>query len=308
MLPLREYIKEPRICLYSLLREYGFMIPDRLYLQMIYYLKMGKRLNLANPQTFGEKMQWLKLNDRNPRYTMMVDKYAVKDFVAKVIGKQYVIPTLALWDNPNEVNLDDLPQQFVIKTTHGGGGDDIFVCKDKTFFNRDIFLQQFNKSIQKNTYIPFREWPYKNVHRRIMAERFIYDSSNPNSDLTDYKFYCFSGVPTFCQVIKNRHVKETIDFFDMDWRHLEFYGLNPKAKPSETEIARPVHFDKMKEIARQLSVGLLFSRIDLYDTSEGPFFGEITLYPNSGFGLFTPSKYNIILGNMIHLPNMGKNS
>lgn len=261
---------------------------------------MGKPLNLKNPQTFSEKIQWLKLYDRNQMYTIMVDKYAVKDFVAEKIGRKYVIPTLGVWDRPEEINFDELPQQFVLKTTHGGGSEGVVVCDDKTSLKKERVIELLQQAFKEDIYKAFREWPYKNVHRKIFAECYIGDK---NQDMIDYKFYCFSGVPMFCQVIMGRHTKETIDFFDMEWCHQNFYGLNPKAMPAKTEPNKPLHFDKMKEIARQLSQGLIFSRIDLYDTINGPFFGEITLFPASGFGTFTPNKYNLILGEMIKLPN-----
>lgn len=309
MLPLIEYIKHPRILLSSILRDYGFWIPDKCYLQIKYYLETGKILYLSNPKTFGDKIQWLKLYDRRPEYTMMVDKYAVKDFVARIIGKEYVIPTIGVWDKPEDINFDSLPNQFVLKTTHGGGSCGVVICTNKGLMDREGTINRLNSALKFDIYNSFREWPYKNVLHRIIAEPYISNSSNSNQDLTDYKFYCFNGVPTYCQIIKDRHTKETIDFFDMDWCHQIFYGLNPVYKlipdiePAEIVPAKPIHFDKMKEIAQKLSAGLTFSRIDLYDTNDGPLFGEITLYPASGIGTFTPNYYNTILGEMIKIFN-----
>lgn len=309
MLPLKEYIKHPSLFFSSVLRDYGFWIPDRWYLQMKYYLEMGNWLNLKSPKTFGEKIQWLKLYDRRSEYTMMVDKYAVKDYVASVIGKEYVIPTLGVWDSPEEIDFDDLPQQFVLKPTHLGGGS-VFICKNKTSFDINGVVERMKGALKGDMYKVYREWPYKNVPRRVIAEKYIKNSSDESLDLTDYKFYCFSGIPMYCQVIKDRNSKETIDFFDMDWNHQTFYGLNPvyvsssKIVKAKRAPAKPIHFDEMKEMARKLSEGLPFSRIDLYDTKNGPLFGEITFYPASGIGTFAPSEYNIILGEMINLPNM----
>ena len=303
MLSMIEYTKHPKLFFASLLRAIGFLFPDKLYLQLLYYLIMGKRLSIKNPRTFGEKIQWLKLYDRRPEYAIMVDKYAAKKYVTNLIGSEYVIPVLGVWDRPEDINFDGLPQQFVLKTTHGGGSCGVIICKNKGLMDREGTIKRLNSALKYDVYNTFREWPYKNVPHRIIAEPYISNSSNSNQDLTDYKFYCFNGVPTYCQVIKDRHTKETIDFFDMEWRHLSFYGLNPNVGPAEIVPAKPIHFDKMKEIAHILSERLTFSRIDLYDANDGPLFGEITLYPASGIGTFNPYEYNAILGEMIKLPN-----
>lgn len=309
MLSLKEYIKNPRLLLSSILRECGFWISDKWYLQIKYYLETGKRLHLRHPRTFGEKIQWLKLYDRQPKYTMMVDKYAVKHYVGRIIGVKYVIPTIGIWENPEDINFDSLPNQFVLKTTHGGGSSGVILCRDKTKMDKESIVNILRSALKNDVYKPFREWPYKDVPRRIIAEPYVNDSFDSNKELTDYKFYCFNGVPRYCQVIKDRHTKETIDFFDMNWQHQMFYGLNPvyglvpDVEPAEIEPAKPILFDKMKEIAYKLSSGIPFSRIDLYDTNEGPRFGEITLYPASGIGTFKPNIFNTILGEMINLPN-----
>ena len=286
----------------SMLIHFGTWIPDTLYLQILYILMTGKRLHLDKPITFSEKLQWLKLYDRQPKYTVMVDKYSVKDLVSGIIGKKYLIPTLGVWNRPETIDFNQLPQQFVLKTTHGGGGS-VVICKDKDQLDKENVVKKLHKELKRNIYDDYREWPYKRVRRRIIAELYIENQDNSNKNLTDYKFYCFNGVPKYCQVIKNRRSKETIDFFDMEWLHQEFYGLNPKARPAESVPVKPKHFEKMKEIARKLSTGLVFSRIDLYDTIDGPLFGEITFYPASGMGTFTPNKYNYILGEMINLPS-----
>ena len=303
MLALRVYAKHPRIFFSSILREYGFWISDKWYLQMMYYLQVGEKLHLKKPKTFCEKIQWLKLYDRRPEYSMMVDKYAVKYYVGSIIGEEYIIPTYGVWDKPDDIDFDNLPRQFVLKTTHGGGGSGVIICKEKALMKREEILRKLSTALNNDIYKYLREWPYRDVPRRIIAEKYIENTSDRSEDITDYKFYCFNGVHTFCQVIKDRQSKETIDFFDMEWRHQVFYGLNPFARPAEAEPVKPTHFTKMKEIARQLSVGLIFSRIDLYDTKDRPLFGEISFFPASGLGSFTPSQYNHILGEMIKLPS-----
>lgn len=304
MKPLKYYKENPKVFLSSLLMVIGFWLPDKLYLMMLYYLNTGSPLNLRHPQTFGEKMQWLKLYDRKAEYTMMVDKYTVKEYVAGIIGKEYIIPTLGVWDRPEDVNFDNLPQQFVLKTTHGGGSTGVVICKDKFTLDKNRVIKELKKSLRQDIYQKYREWPYKNVQRRIIAEQYLEDVDNPDEDMIDYKFYCFNGKPQFCQVIGGRHTQETIDFYDMNWQHQEFIGLiglNTKAVNSSFIQCRPRHFDKMKEIAHILSQGIAFSRIDLYDTIERPYFGEITLYPFSGLGEMRPFHYNLLLGEMIKL-------
>lgn len=306
MLPLHCYISHPNVLLESLLRKYGGWIPDKQYLQMLYYLKMHKRLNLDNPQTFSEKIQWLKLYNRRPEYTMMVDKLAVKDYVAGIIGSEYIIPTLGVWDRPEDIDFDSLPNEFVLKTTHGGGGGGVVICKDKLLFDKKGAINKLRIAMKQDIYKKLREWPYKNVKRRIIAEKYIEEALNPRSDLKDYKFYCFNGIPKFCQVIGERRIKETIDFFDMEWTHQDFCGLCPADAPLLFEPAKmaplqPLHYKKMREVARMLSYGIPFCRIDLYDTPIQAYFGEITFYPASGLGVFTPSKYNGRLGEMITL-------
>lgn len=301
MQPLSVYIRQPRVILFLIIQKLNFLFPDNLYLQLLYYFNTGNILHLKCPQTFGEKIQWLKLYDRKPEYTMLVDKYAVKDYVARIIGEEYVIPTLGVWDRPEDINFDELPRHFVLKATHLGGGD-VIICRDKALFDKKKAVKKLRRALRGDIYKTYREWPYKNVPRRIIAEKYIENSYGKSQDLTDYKFYCFNGAPMFCQVIMDRHTKETIDFFDLEWHHQPFFGLNPIGKPSSIEPEKPIHLDEMIRIANKLSKDTFFSRIDLYDTPAGPLFGEITFYPASGMGVFTPNKYNTILGEMIKLP------
>lgn len=301
MLSPFEYIKRPRVFLIALLKKIGFLFPDKMYLKIRYYFETGKRLHLKQPRSFGEKLQWLKLYDRRPEYTVMVDKYAVKDYVAGIIGKEYILPTIGVWDNPEDIVFDALPQQFVLKTTHGGGSGGVVICKDKNILDKKETVKKLKKSLRQDVYKKLREWPYKNVKRRIIAEQYIDNPRGPGKDLVDYKFYCFDGIPHFCQVIGGRSTKETIDFYDMDWQHQAFIGMNPNAINSPVPYQKPNHFEKMREMARQLSKGMAFVRIDMYDTPEKPYFGEITLYPFSGMGEMRPYRYNLILGEMIKL-------
>ena len=201
MQPLLVYIRQPQTILFSLLLKFNKLFPDKLYLQLLYYSNTGNLLHLKNPKTFGEKIQWLKLYDRKNEYTMMVDKYTVKEYVASIIGQEYIIPTLGVWDKPEDINFEQLPLQFVLKPTHGGGGN-IIICRDKALIDRKKVINKLKRALRGDIYKAYREWPYKNVPRKIIAEKYIENPSNENQDLTDYKFYCFNGVPKFCQVIQ----------------------------------------------------------------------------------------------------------
>ena len=288
----------------SILMHLNFLFPDKLYLTLLFRLKMGYWMDWKNPKTFSEKLQWLKLYNRKPEYTTMVDKYAVKEYVAKIIGEEYIIPTLGVWDRPEDIDWDSLPQKFVLKTTHGGGGSGVVICKDKDTFNQDAAVAKLKKSLKGCIYKSFREWPYKNVDRKILAEALLEEltPAKNNTDLPDYKFYCFNGEPIYCQVIRDRRSKETIDFYDMEWKHMPFVGLNPVADNGLNPVARPICQCKMTEICKKLSIGLPFSRVDLYLIDDKIYFGEITFYPASGMGIFTPNEWNDKLGAMIKLP------
>ena len=280
------------------------LLPDKIYLTLKYLNAFGRFPNWKNPQTFTEKLQWLKLYNRKPEYTTMVDKYAVKEYVANIIGEEYIIPTLGVWDKPEDIDWDSLPNQFVLKTTHGGGGEGVVICKDKASFNRKEAIRLLNESLNTDLYVIGREWPYKDVPKRIIAEKFMAPEKSPApKDLPDYKFFCFNGEPHYCQVIRDRHTKETIDFYDMDWNHMPFVGLNPVARNGLTPVARPGNLDEMKEICRKLADSKTFVRVDLYVIDDKSYFGELTLYPASGMGVFTPEEWNDKLGDLLTLPN-----
>ena len=431
----------------SIIKNFFGFLPDKLYLSLRYRCQMGRWINWKHPKTFTEKLQWLKIYDYKPEYTQMVDKLAAKDYVAKRIGKEYIIPTLGVWDRVEDIDWDSLPNQFVLKTTHGGGGGGVVVCKDKRTLNREKAVEKLRSSMRSNAGRTYREKPYLNVPRRIIAEKFMaerspvvssdlidykyycfngvpklimvanerstgdkrfayydtqwnpvhikwgaprpdkefprpdnldemlrvasklsagltharidlynidahvyfgeitfYDGSgfekiDPQSydeylgslmklketvmgggkikvygnkiesipisygykDLQDYKFFCFGGEPKYCQVIRDRSEKETIDFYDMEWRHMPFVGLNPVARNGLNPVAKPQHLETMKDICRKLSKNMRFSRIDLYVIGDKEYFGEITLYPAAGLGKFDPAEWNAKLGDLIKL-------
>ena len=299
MSSIKQLINDPFKLLLSATVRFQKNIPDKWYLMVMFRSSLGYWPNLKHPKTFNEKLQWLKLYDRKPEYTTMVDKYTVKDYVAAIIGEEYIIPTLGVWDKPEDIEWDKLPSQFVLKCTHDSGG--LVICRDKDTLDKAKAIDKLSKSLQHDYYLAGREWPYKDVPRRIIAEKYI-NPSPVGKDLADYKWYCFDGVPQFCQVIQDRNTKETIDFFDTDWNHQEFVGLNPDAGPATITPARPKNLGTQIEIAKKLSKDMPFSRIDLYEIGEKEYFGEITLYPASGFGAFKPDQYNKILGAMLTLP------
>ena len=432
----------------SIIKNFLGFLPDKLYLSLRYRCQLGHWINWKHPKTFTEKLQWLKVYDYKPEYTRMVDKLAVKDYVAERIGNEYIIPTLGVWNRVEDIDWDSLPNQFVLKTTHGGGGSGVVVCKDKRTFDKEKAMEKLRRSMRTNAGRTYREKPYLNVPRKIIAEKFMaektftispelvdykfycfngvpklvmvangrstgdkrfayydtewnpvdikwgapkpdeefpkpsnldemlkvasklsstlvharidlynidahvyfgeitfYDGSGfekiePQSydeylgnlmklnevqvggvkievdgdeiectyasceDLQDYKFFCFDGEPKYCQVIRDRTHKETIDFYDTAWNHQDFVGLNPSARNGFTPVDRPKHLDDMIRICRILSRGMKFSRVDLYVIDDKEYFGEITLYPAAGFGEFTPEDWNERLGDLIKLNDL----
>ncbi len=298
---IENFLSKPQKC-FRLYKKLGLTkwISDETYISKLFFAKMGYQLDLENPHTFNEKLQWLKLYEHKPEYTKMVDKYAVKEHVSTIIGKEYVIPTLRVWNNFDEIDFEVLPERFVLKCTHDSGG--LVIVKNKNDFNKILAKNKIEKSLKRNYFYQGREWPYKNVQPRIIAEMYISDADKVD-ELTDYKFFCFAGEPRYCQVIKGRFKNETIDFYDMKWKHQEFTGLEKPYKPhSAEEIPVPVNFEKMKEFAAKLSSGISFVRIDFYEASGKLYFGETTFYPASGFGEFDIDEWNYKMGDMIKLP------
>lgn len=290
---------KPRLLIAGIWRKVGRLVPDEPYLKIMFKILMGKKLNLNSPKTFCEKLQWLKLYDRRPEYVKMVDKYAVKEYVAGIVGEEYIIPTLGVWDRPEDIDWDSLPDQFVLKCTHDSGG--LVICKDKSKLDKEAAIKKLNHGLKQDYYKVWREWPYKNVPKRIIGEKYISPAAEVK-DLPDYKWYCFDGKPVYCQVIQNRSTQETIDFFDTEWNHQDFIGLNKDAVHSSVIPERPNDLEEQIRLARHLAKDMPYSRIDLFHTDENTYFGEITLYPASGFGRFIPEQYERMLGEMLHLP------
>lgn len=278
---------------------------DELYLRVMCYYSKGRFLNIKKPQTFCEKIQWLKLYDRKPEYTTMVDKYAVKKYVADIIGEKYIIPTLGVWDKTKDIEWGKLPMEFVLKTTCGGGSNGVIVCTNKDNLDKEKTILKLEKSSSQSLYKIHREWPYKNIKNRIIAEKLLKEYKNGErvKDLSDFKFYCFNGEPKYCQVIRDRSTKETIDFYDLEWNHMPFVGLNPKVFNGNTDVPKPSCLDEMINICKKISADIPFLRVDLYLIQGKIYFGETTFFPSSGFGRFEPEEWDKKLGELIHLPN-----
>ena len=286
----------------SVLMRLNFLFPDKLYLTLLFRLKMGYWIDWKNPKTFSEKLQWLKLYNRKPEYTTMVDKHAVKEHVAKIIGKEYIIPTLGVWERPEDIDWDSLPNKFVLKTTHGGGGSGVVICKDKNTFDKANAIAKLKKNLNECIYKSLREWPYKNVKKRIMAEAFIEDTDpeKKNSDLTDYKFYCFNGDPLIMMLSVGRYSDNLcFDYYDMQWNKLPLVWDRPN---SNINHLCPPCFEEMKNLCKKLSNAIPHVRCDFYIIDNVPLFGELTFFDSSGFSKFQDSSWNERLGSMLKLP------
>ncbi len=275
---------------------------DEALLNRKYEAIFGKRLNLDNPQTFNEKLQWLKLYDRNPEYTIMVDKYKVRDYIKEKIGEEYLIPLIGVWDNPDDIDFDALPDKFVLKCNHNSGLG-MCVCKDKSKLNIENVKSELKKGLAQDYYLTGREWPYKNVPRKIIAEKYMTDTSD-SSDFTDYKFFCFNGYVDCVMVCLERSSGDTkFYFFDSNW-NLKRLNTRGKNAPDGFTISKPSQMDKMFEIAAKLSKGLPFVRIDLYQSNDHIYFGEITFFPDSGFDANLLPETDKYFGNLIHLEDV----
>lgn len=273
-------------------------IPDTIYLHLKYFIRMGKPLHLNNPQTFNEKLQWLKLYGRRPIDTILSDKYAVKDYIANKIGAKYVIPLIGVWDKFEDIDFDKLPNQFVLKCTHDSGG--IVICKNKKDFDVKSAKSIINGGLTKDFYIYSREKAYKNIPRRIIAEEYREDPVT--GELRDYKFFCFDGVPKALFIASDRQVvgEETkFDFFDMNFNHLPFTNGHPNANVLPQ---KPERFEEMKELAAILSEGIPHVRVDFYEVSGRVYFGEMTYSHWGGMTPFVPEKWDYIFGEWIKLP------
>ena len=296
MQKILKIIKNPKL-LFMRLGYRGLLnwLSDETYLKIAYRIKFGKKLNIDNPQTYSEKLQWIKLYDRNPLYTKLVDKYEVKKYIAEKIGLEYIIPTLGVWNHFDEIDFDKLPNQFVLKCTHDSGG--LVICKDKRALDYFKAKRVIEKSLKRSFYESSREWPYKNVKPRIIAETYMEDSNT--KDLRDYKFFAFNGAVKALFIATDRQKDDTkFDFFDMNFNHLDLRNGHPNA--DKTPEA-PKNLKKMEELAGKLSKGMPQVRVDFYEVDGKVYFGEMTFFHWSGLTPFEPELWDYKFGSWIDL-------
>ena len=284
-----------KVFLISLERCSKWIKSDELFIQIEYYLRMGKQLRLNPPITFNEKLQWLKLHGNKEEYTQLVDKYEVKKFVANLIGEEYIIPTLGVWECFEDIDFNQLPNQFVLKCTHDSGT--FVICKDKTTLDINAAREKINKRLSYNYYYAHREKPYKNVKPRIIAEQYMVDESG--TELKDYKFFCFNGDVKMLFIATDRgkeNEEVKFDFFDTNFTHLPFVQGHPN---STKLLHKPIDFEKMIKIASELSLNIPHVRIDLYNINGKVYFGEYTFFHFAGIVPFNPEEWDYTIGKWI---------
>ncbi len=284
----------------SLVKMIAPLLSDKAYLSKMFYYRMGKQIDWDAPKTFNEKLQWLKLYDRNPRYSSLVDKYEVKDYVAGLIGKEHVARTLGIWESPEAIDFDKLPQRFVLKTTHGGGNCGVVICRNKSRLDYGKTIESMRRSLNQDLYRDSREWPYKNIQKRIIAEEFLEDKET--GELRDYKFFCFDGKVRALFVATERQAREEpfFNFFDDNYNSLDIKQGHPRA---DKWPERPTRYEEMKAIAEELSAGLPHVRIDLYQANNTVYFGEFTFYHFGGMVPFEPASWDRTFGDWLNLPS-----
>lgn len=303
MKKLKKFIKHPRLIIGFLCsRDFLKWIPDKLYFKIMFQYRMGVKLNLKDPKTFNEKLQWLKLYDRNPEYTKLVDKYEVRKYIEKNIGEEYLIPLLGVWDKFEDIDFDSLPNQFVLKCTHDSGG--VVICRDKNNLDIEKIKKKINKCLKTNYYYHGREWPYKNVKPKIICEQLIKtkDGKVPN----DYKFYCFNGEPDSVMVCTERESGEPkFYFFDNKWNLLK-YNVAGMNAPKDFTLSKPEKIDEMFQMAKKLSSRIPFVRVDLYYENGKIYFGELTFFPQSGYDFNLLEETDLLFGEKINLKEIEK--
>lgn len=307
MLSFKSYIHQPRLILNGLQKRlFKLLEPfmsDEAFLKMIYPFYIGERLNLCNPQTFNEKIQWLKLYYFDERFTCFVDKARVKEYVEKVIGSKYVIPTIGVWNDFNDINFNLLPNRFVLKTTHGGGGDGVVICDNKSKLDFKSARKKLSRNLREDISSYFKEWPYRNVPRKIIAEELVVMPEE--QELLDYKLLCFNG-SVRCAFVGSNRFKEggvRTTYYDRNWKRLPFERSNPSEIAG---IEKPKHFEEMVDIAEKLSIDIPFVRIDFYEANNQIYFGEMTFFPGSGFLAFNPKEWDKKLGDWLDLPDRNR--
>lgn len=293
-------IKHPSLILLKLDKMNLIRLSDKKFIEYRFLSEMGYKLNLKSPQTFNEKLQWLKLYDRNPEYTKMVDKYEVREYIKEKIGEEYLIPLIGVYDKFDDIDFDKLSNQFVIKCNHDSGG--LIICKDKNRLDIETARKKINRSLKTNYYYSGREWPYKNVKPKILIEKYMEDSNK--SDLIDYKLFCFNGIPKIVLVCSERFSSSNMceTWFDMNWKLID---MTESGHRVDSTISKPKQLKKMVELSKKLSKNIPFIRVDWYEIGDKLYFGELTFYPASGFDKFEPKEWNKKIGDMLSIDKLG---
>ena len=270
------------------------IIPDKTYLKIVFRIKVGKKLNLKNPKTFNEKLQWLKLYDRNDEYTSLADKYKVRDYVKQTIGEEYLIPLIGVYDKFDDIDFEKLPNQFVIKCNHDSGS--VVICKDKNNFDIKSSRKKINRAMKYNYFYTGREYQYKNIERKIIIEEYL---SELDSDIKDYKFFVFNGKFAYSFVCSERLTKVKFTFFDKNGKLLE---IKQGGANYDKNISLPDNYNKMIKLSEKLAGDITEVRVDFYEINGKIYFGELTFFDASGFSKFEPADWDEKFGKMLKLP------
>ena len=271
-----------------------WFIPSKIYLRIVYKIKAKRKLNLKKPVTFTDKQNWLKLNDIHPEYTKLVDKIGVRQHLKEKLGEDICFPLLGVWEKYEDIDFDQLPNEFVLKCSHDSGS--VKVIRDKKTINHQQLRQFYKNKLGRNPYYAGREYPYKHVKPRIIAEKFMVPEGL--KDIEDYKFFCFNGEPKIMFVATDRSTDCRFDFFDMNFNHLDIENIHPQ---SGKEFSKPPLFEEMKQLASTLSKGMKFVRIDLYTINDKIYFGEFTFFHGGGFWPMKPESWEMKLGDWINI-------
>ncbi len=273
-----------------------YILSDKSFIEKMYKARLGKKLDLKNPKTFTEKMNWLKLYDRRPEYTIMADKYAVREYITEKIGEEYLVPLLGVWDNADDVDFSELPEKFVLKCNHNS---DVTICMDKSKIDEKEIKEKLSRQLKDDYYLHKREWPYKNIPRKIICEKYMENTNG--KELFDYKLFCFNGKVKIIEVNSGRftdHLRE--DHYDKEWNHID---VTIGGYPSAGDIFdKPVFFDALCELSEKLASGIPLVRVDFNYWDGKLYFGELTFFHSAGFTTFEPEEINMLWGSWIQLP------
>lgn len=294
-----KYLKHPQLFLLKLDQKKFIKLNDKKYIELRYFSEMGKRLNLNKPYNFNEKLQWLKLYNRKDEYTIMCDKYLVRDYISNTIGEQYLIPLIGVYDKFDDIDFLKLPNKFVIKCSHDSGS--IVICENKDNFDINKAKKIINSKIKKDYYRFGREWPYKNIVPKIIVEEYMEDIKC--GELIDYKLFCFNGEPNIKLICSKRRSKKGVceTWFDKNW---ELLDIKEGGHDIDSSVRKPINYKLMDDLSRKLSKTIPFLRVDWYEIDGKLYFGELTFYPASGYERFSPENWNDIMGKMIKLPKV----